>query len=94
MSIELDKPFNNQCIESTTNLKLDFLKLLSDNHNVIPVAVQNAITQEVILIAYTNEPAFKETIKQKKLYFGLLQEMKCGIKVKNLEIYLRYNPYM
>lgn len=69
MKIELDKPFDNQSIEGTTTLKLDFMKLLSNNQNVLPVAVQNAITQEVILIAYTNEFAFKETIKRRKAIF-------------------------
>lgn len=69
MHIELDNTYDNQSIEGTNTLKLDFTKLLADNQNVIPVAVQNAITQEVILIAYTNEYAFKETIKQKKAIF-------------------------
>lgn len=67
---ELNKAFDNHSIEDTNILNLDFMKskkLL--DQNVIPVAVQNAITQEVILIAYTNEIAFKETIKQKKAIF-------------------------
>ena len=69
MIIKLDKPYNDQSIEGTNSLKLDFMKLSSNNQNVIPVAVQNAITQEIILIAYTNEFAFQETIKQRKAIF-------------------------
>ena len=69
MTIKLDNPYDNQSIEGTNLLKLDFMKLLSNDQNVIPVAVQNAITLEVILIAYTNEFAFQETIKQKKAIF-------------------------
>ena len=34
---------------------------------VIPVAVQNADTKEVILVAYTNEYAMKESFAKKKL---------------------------
>ena len=36
-------------------------------NKVIPVAVQNFTTKEVILIAYTNEEAFLETVRTKKL---------------------------
>ena len=69
MSIALDKPYNSQSIEGTNVLNLDFTKLISIKQNVIPVAVQNAITREIILIAYTNEFALKETIKQRKAIF-------------------------
>lgn len=55
-------------IEETDNLELDFKKISSmSGQDVIPVAVQNVDTKEVILIAYTNEPAFKESVKLKRL---------------------------
>jgi len=56
-------------ITKTLFQKLDFSKLcrLPADSMVIPVAVQNAVTQEVILIAYTNALAFDETIKKRKL---------------------------
>jgi phosphoribosyl-AMP cyclohydrolase len=69
-------------IEETDELKLDFTKLekvgaqvLSTRESgvapcdpgVIPVAVQNADTKEVILVAYTNEFAMKESFAKKKL---------------------------
>lgn len=56
-------------IEETDKLMLDWNKIsgMSRENKVIPVAVQNSITKEVILIAYTNEEAFLETVKKKKL---------------------------
>ncbi|MCL2531903.1 MAG: phosphoribosyl-AMP cyclohydrolase [Oscillospiraceae bacterium] len=47
-------------IEETTALQLDFTKL-NTAQGVIPVAVQDSTTHEVILIAYTNEQALRAT---------------------------------
>jgi len=71
MGFNLDKPFGDQSIEGTDELKLDFGKLgkLPKNVDCIPVAVQNAVTGEVILIAYINEAALSETIKHRKAVF-------------------------
>jgi phosphoribosyl-AMP cyclohydrolase len=68
MQIKLDK-YGSDSIEATNTLKLDFTKLdrLPENSGVIPVAVQHAVTGEVILIAYTNELAFDATVKKRKL---------------------------
>lgn len=52
-------------LEEGLNLNLDFNKLaksVSQCSDIIPVAVQNADTLEVILVAYTNEYAMKESI--------------------------------
>lgn len=56
-------------IEETDKLMLDWNKIsgMDRENKVIPVAVQNTITKEVILIAYTNEEAFLETIRKRKL---------------------------
>lgn len=56
-------------IEETDKLMLDWNKIsgMDRENKVIPVAVQNYLTKEVILIAYTNEEAFKETVRKKKL---------------------------
>jgi phosphoribosyl-AMP cyclohydrolase len=55
-------------IEETDELKLDFKKIASmQNQEVIPVAIQNYETNEVILVAYTNEQAFLESIRLKRL---------------------------
>jgi len=48
-------------LEEDGELQLDFGKMAeaaAQAPNVIPVAVQNADTREVILVAYTNEEAF------------------------------------
>lgn len=57
-------------LEETSSLQLDFEKIAKITKNcsdVIPVAVQNSETNEVILIAYTNEKAFLASIKSKSL---------------------------
>ena len=56
-------------IEETDELMLDFDKIakIDPDNRVIPVAVQNLNTKEVILIAYVNEEALKESIKQRKV---------------------------
>ena len=55
-------------IEETEELKLDFHKIKSmSEQEVIPVAVQNADTDEVILLAYTNEQAMLESIRLHRL---------------------------
>ena len=71
MNIGLDEPYNSQSIEGSNTLTLDFnkLKKLAENNSVIPVAVQNAVTNEIILIAYTNEFALMEAIRQRKAIF-------------------------
>ena len=69
-------------LEESWELTLDFTKLekvgkqVADTRatgtapcdpGVIPVAVQNADTKEVILVAYTNEYAMKESFAKRKL---------------------------
>ena len=69
-------------IEETLELRLDFTKLekvgrqvaetrasgeATCDPGVIPVAVQNADTREVILVAYTNEHAMRESFAKRKL---------------------------
>jgi len=82
MSILLDSPHDSDSIEGTNVLKLDYNKLgkIPDNCEVIPVAVQNAITNEVILIAYTNKIAFEETISRRKAIFWSTSRNKLWFK--------------
>ena len=57
-------------LEEGVELKLDFNKLekaVGQSKGIIPVAVQHADTQELILVAYTNELAFRKTIETKSL---------------------------
>lgn len=53
-------------LEEGNELKLDFGKIgkIADNcRDVVPVAVQNIDTNEVILVAYTNDLAFRESMR-------------------------------
>ena len=57
-------------IEETTELKLDWKKLekaVASSPGIVPVAVQNADTNEVILVAYTNELAFRKSLETRSL---------------------------
>lgn len=55
-------------IEETTELQLDFKKIANmSGQEVIPVAIQNADTSEVILVAYTNEQAMIESVRLRRL---------------------------
>ncbi len=56
-------------VEETDELMLDFAKIakIDPKNRVIPVAVQNMHTKEVILIAYVNELALQESIKRRKV---------------------------
>jgi phosphoribosyl-AMP cyclohydrolase len=57
-------------LEEGVDLKLDFGKLgkvANIGADVLPVAVQNADTGEVILLAYTNERAFRLAMTEGRL---------------------------
>jgi phosphoribosyl-AMP cyclohydrolase len=59
-------------LEEGTKLKLDFSKLTiatSKCPDIIPVAVQNIDTGEVILVAYTNLQAFKLAVQTRTAVF-------------------------
>ncbi|NKB25204.1 MAG: phosphoribosyl-AMP cyclohydrolase [Kiritimatiellae bacterium] len=57
--------------EESNRLQLDFSKLKKIAHgsDVIPVAVQNIDTHEVILVAYANEIALKKSIERRMAIF-------------------------
>ncbi len=55
-------------IEETNELRLDFKKIADmSGQEVIPVAIQNADTSEVILVAYTNELALLGSVRLRRL---------------------------
>lgn len=59
-------------LEEGKELRLDFTKIAkiaAKCPDVIPVAVQNADTQEVILIAYVNELALKTAVQTRTAVF-------------------------
>jgi len=69
-------------IEETDSLMLDFDKIASidPQNKVIPVAVQNYDTKEVILVAYVNEEALRESIRLKKAVFWSTSRKKLWFK--------------
>lgn len=59
-------------LEEGKNLQLDFAKIAkiaAKCPDVIPVAVQNADTKEVILVAYANEKALNASIQTRTAVF-------------------------
>ncbi len=59
-------------LEEGKTLQLDFSKLFKATvkcPDIIPVAVQNADTNEVILVAYTNEQALKKSVETRTAVF-------------------------
>ena len=60
-------------LEEGTNLTLDFTKLQKiggDGHHVVPVAVQDADTGEVLIVAYANEDALNATLERGEAVFS------------------------
>ena len=56
--------------EESADLQLDFSKIgkvAARAGDILPVAVQNADTDEVILLAYTNEIAFRKAVETRTL---------------------------
>jgi phosphoribosyl-AMP cyclohydrolase len=61
-----DSKIKSQDLEEGKELLLDFDKLskvAAQSKGVIPVAIQNADTKEVILVAYTNKEALEKSLK-------------------------------
>jgi len=56
-------------LEEGSELGLDFGKLAKAARcpGILPVAVQHADTNEVLLIGYTNEPAFRRAVEDRRL---------------------------
>lgn len=70
-------------LEEGTTLQLDWTKLESigqKQQGVIPVAVQNADTQEVIVLAYVNEQALEESIRRRTAVFWSTSRNKLWVK--------------
>lgn len=71
-----------KALEEGNTLQLDFQKLekVAQAGGVIPVAVQNADTQEVILVAYANEKALKHSIETRTATFWSTSRNELWIK--------------
>jgi phosphoribosyl-AMP cyclohydrolase len=72
-------------LEEGKKLRLDFKKMsnaVAQSPDVIPVAVQNIDTKEVILIAYTNRQAFEESIRTRIATFWSTSRNELWVKGK------------
>jgi phosphoribosyl-AMP cyclohydrolase len=70
-------------LEEGTKLRLDFEKLtkaVAQSKGIIPVAVQNIDTKQVILIAYTNKTAFEKSIQTRITTFWSTSRNELWIK--------------
>jgi phosphoribosyl-AMP cyclohydrolase len=70
-------------LEEGQKLELDWSKLekaVEGTKGIIPVAVQDADTKEVILVAYINQQAFKESLKRKMLVLWSSSRQELWIK--------------
>ncbi len=70
-------------IEEGLKLDLDWSKIekaVAGCKGIIPVAVQNADTREVILVAYINQQAFEESLKRKMLILWSSSRQELWIK--------------
>jgi len=59
-------------LEEGTELTLDFTKLVTigaAGHQVVPVAVQDADTGEVLIVAYANDEALRATLERGEAVF-------------------------
>ncbi len=72
-------------LEEGDSLQIDFAKIakIAENcRDVIPVALQNIDTGEVILIAYTNEAAFREALRSRTVVLWSTSRNELWIKGK------------
>jgi phosphoribosyl-AMP cyclohydrolase len=79
----VDRNITTQELEEGKKLLLDFEKLekvTAQSRGVIPVAVQDFKTREVILIAYTNKAAFEKSIKTRIATFWSTSRNELWIK--------------
>jgi len=70
-------------IEECRDLRLDWNKLekaVAGSRGIIPVAIQNADTKEVILVAYINQQAFEESIRRRLLVLWSTSRQELWVK--------------
>ena len=70
-------------LEEGTELQLDFGKMqraAAQSPEVIPVAVQNADTKEIVLVAYTNREAFQQSLRTRVATFWSTSRNELWIK--------------
>ncbi len=79
----MDNKEQQVIIEEGKELHLDFTKCKNFFHMetaIVPVVVQNAVTNEVLLLAYTNQEAFEQSLFEQKAIFWSTSRNKLWIK--------------
>ena len=79
----MDRKVSTRELEEGSELLLDFDKLakaVAQSPGIIPVAVQDATTKEVILVAYTNHQALEKTIQTRIATFWSTSRSELWIK--------------
>lgn len=56
-------------LEESSRLMADFNKIKNIQEQVVPVVVQDVESKEVLIVAYINELALQESVKQKRAVF-------------------------
>lgn len=78
-----DRKSSAHDLEEGSELRLDFSKMakaVAKSPGVIPVAVQNVDTREVILVAYTNQQAFERSVQTRVATFWSTSRNELWIK--------------
>lgn len=86
-----DREFSHEAIEEGSELALDYKKLkkiAACESDVVPVAVQDADTGELYIIAYANELALQTTFAERKATFWSTSRNELWIKGKTSGDYL------
>lgn len=67
-------------LEESEDILLDFNKIKNIGEQVLPVVVQDSISKEVLIVAYINQLALLESLKQKRAVFWSTSRKELWIK--------------
>lgn len=78
-------------LEESENVLLDFNKIKNIHEEVLPVVVQDSKSKEVLIVAYINQLALQESIKQKRAVFWSTSRKELWLKGQTSGDYLILN---
>ncbi len=79
-------------VEESNQFQPDFKKLAYFNHmDVLPVVVQHFKTKDILILAYVNELALNEAIRQKKAVFWSTSRNELWVKGATSGDFLQLN---
>jgi phosphoribosyl-AMP cyclohydrolase len=82
---DISRPVDIKDIENGTDVMLDFdklAKIAACGTPVVPVAVQDAATKDILIIAYANEEALRYTLEHKIAAFWSTSRNELWVKGK------------